>query len=293
VTEPSGESVQEDPYPPQGVDLSRPSVARVYDWYLGGTANWAIDRAFGEKVLGMFPLLRPIAIANRLFLQRVVRYLAMQGIRQFVDLGSGVPTVGHVHAIADEVSLDCRVVYVDYEPVAVAHSQVLLERHGDLTRHAAIQADLRDPDKLWASVADTGVIDLSQPIALLMIAVLHVAQPGPDGADVGPAAVARFRNLMAPGSYLAISHITDDGVAPELDQKLVDLKAMYDNGSSSNAIWRSQPEISALFGDFEMIEPGMTWISLWRPEETGRNAPVIKFSTPSHSVGYCGVARKP
>jgi hypothetical protein len=126
-----------------------------------------------------------------------------------------------------------------------------------------------------------------------MIAVLHVAQPGPDGTDVGPASVDRFRSLMAPGSYLAISHITDDGVAPELDQKLVDLKAMYDNSSSSDAIWRSQPEISALFGDFEMVEPGMTWISLWRPEETGPNAPVVKFSTPNQSVGYCGVGRKP
>ncbi|HEX7661890.1 MAG TPA: SAM-dependent methyltransferase [Pseudonocardiaceae bacterium] len=292
MTEIASEPNPKDPYPPQGVDLSRPSVARVYDWYLGGTANWAIDRAFGQQVLDRFPLLRPIAIANRLYLHRVVRYLAKRGIRQFLDIGSGVPTMGHVHAVADEITTDSHVVYVDYEPVAVAHSKILLEKNGDPSRHAAIQGDLRDPDKLWDRVAETGVIDVEQPLALLLIAVLHVAQPGPEGEDVGPASVARFRQLMVPGSYLAVSHITDDGVAPELDQKLIDLKRMYDSSSSSNGIWRSQAEIRELFGDFELIDPGMTWITEWHPEETGPNAPVIEFASPNESVGFCGVGRK-
>jgi hypothetical protein len=285
------ESAQ-DPFPPKGVDLERPSVARVYDWYLGGTTNWAIDREFGERVLAKFPLLREIAIANRLFLHRVVRHLVRLGIRQFVDIGSGVPTMGNTHQVADEVAPDSRVVYIDHEPVAVAHSQVLLEQHGDLKRHAAINADLRNPDRLWQRVVESGVIDLEEPIALLVIAVLHVQQPSPDGVDVGPRAIARYRELLTPGSYLAISHITDEGVPDDVASGLVDIKRMYDT-SSSPVIWRSQSEIRELFGDFELIAPGMAWTPDWHPEETGPNSPVIEFHRPNEAVIWAGVGRKP
>src|ERR1700704_6347651 len=197
-------------FPQAGVDLDRPSVARVYDWYLGGTANWAIDREFGKKILSTFPFARPVAISNRLFLHRLVRHLARMGVRQFVDIGAGVPTMGNTHQVADEVAPGSKVVYIDHEPVAVAHSQVLLEQNGDLARHAVINADLRDPDRLWQRVIETGVIDLGEPIAVLIIAVLHVQQPGLDGVDIGARAVARYRELLTSGSYLAISHITDD-----------------------------------------------------------------------------------
>jgi hypothetical protein len=282
---------EQDPFPPQGVDLDRPSVARVYDWYLGGTANWAIDREFGARVLETFPLLRPIAMANRLFLHRVVRHLVGKGIRQFVDIGSGVPTMGNTHQVADEVAPDSRVVYIDNEPVAVAHSQVLLEQHGDPQRHAAINADLRDAERLWERVMATGVIDPTQPVALLIIAVLHVQQPGPNGVDVGPAALAKYRELLIPGSYLAISHITNDGVPAPIGEKLVELKRMYDS-SSSPVIWRSQQEIRALLGDFELVEPGMTWTATWHPEETGPTSPAIEFATPEESVVFAGVGKK-
>jgi hypothetical protein len=282
----------EDLFPPEGVDLERPNVARVYDWYLGGTANWAIDREFGERVLATFPLLRPIAIANRLFLHRVVRHLVRLGVRQFVDIGSGVPTMGNTHQVADELAPDSRVVYIDHEPVAVAHSQVLLERHGDPKRHAAINADLRNPDRLWQRVIETGVINLEEPIALLVIAVLHVQQPGPDGIDVGPLAIARYRELLPSGSFLAISHITDEGVPEDLADKLVELKAMYDT-SSSPVIWRSQAEIRDLFGNFHLEPPGLVWTPDWRPEETGPNSPVIEFERPNEAVIWAGVGRKP
>lgn len=283
----------QDPVPPPGVDLQHPSVARVYDFYLEGTANWAIDREFGTRVLSSFPLLRPIAKANRLFLHRVVRHLVRHGVRQFVDIGSGVPTMGNTHQVADEVAPDdSRVVYVDHEPVAVAHSQVLLEQHGDPARHAAIQGDLREPDALWKKVAETKVVDLSKPVAVLMIAVLHVGQPGPDGRDVGPEAVARYRELLSSGSYLAISHITDEGVPEEVGEKLVELKAMYD-GRSSPVIWRKHAEIRELFGDFELVEPGMGWTTDWHPEETSPMSPVIRFATPNESVIWAGVGRKP
>lgn len=277
---------------PAGLDLDRPNVARVYDFYLGGTTNYAMDRQFGEQVLADFPMLRPIARANRLFLQRAVRHLSGLGITQFVDIGSGVPTMGSTHQVADEINKDSRVVYVDYEPVAVAHSRILLEQHGDPRRHAALQGDLREPGELWQQLAATGVVDLRKPVALLFIAVLHVQQPGPGGADVGPAVLARYRKLLAPGSYLAIFHITDDGVPPGYVEDLAELKHKYDT-SSSPVVWRSQAEIAALLGDFELVEPGMTWTTLWHPEASGPDSPVVTFATPEQSVIWVGVGRKP
>jgi len=289
---PSDEESAADAYPPQGVDLERPSVARVYDYLLGGEANWAIDRRFGQKGMEQLPLLRPIAMSNRLFLHRAVRYLARRGVRQFVDIGSGVPTMGNTHAVADEVAEGSRVVYIDHEPVAVAHSQVLLERDGDPERHAVLNADFRSPDRLWRQVVESEVLDLDEPVAVLLIAVLHVQQPGPDGADVSPQAVARYRELLPEGSYLALSHVTDDGVPEELGQELVELKRTYDNASSP-VIWRSQQEIRDLFGDFEMVEPGVTWTASWHPEETSPNSPRLRFATPEESVIQAGVGRKP
>jgi hypothetical protein len=282
-----------EPFPPQGVDLDRPSVARVYDWYLGGTANWAIDREFGKKVLSHFPVVRTMAIANRLFLHRVVRHLARLGVRQFVDIGAGVPTMGPTHQVADEVAPGSKVVYIDNEPVAVAHSQVLLEQHGDLTRHAAINGDLRDPDRLWQRVVETGVIDLGEPVALLMIAVLHFRQPGPNGVDVGPIAVARYRELLSSGSYLAISHLTDESVPEEFVAKAASTKQIYDETSSSTVVYRSHQDIGALFGDFELVEPGMCWTPSWHPEERTPNSPMIQFATPNEAGFWAGVGRKP
>ncbi|WP_236795142.1 SAM-dependent methyltransferase [Amycolatopsis sp. GM8] len=281
-----------DPFPPEGVDLDHPSVARVYDFLLGGSANWAIDRAFGEQVVNRFPLLKSVAIANRLYLHRAVRQLLRLGVRQFIDIGSGIPTMGNTHQIADEVAPDSKVVYIDNEPVAVAHSRYLLDKQGDPARHAVIHGDMRDPDGLWERVAETGVIDFDQPVAVLLVAVLHIQQPGRDGTDVGPQAVARYRELLKSGSYLVISHLTDEGVPPELDQKLVELKALYD-ASSNPVVWRKQGEIAALLGDFELLPPGMTWTPLWHPEESSPNSPALEFERPEESVIWVGVGRKP
>ena len=283
-----------------GVDLRRPSVARVYDYYLGGSANWAVDREFGDRVLASFPLLRDIAIANRLFLNRLVRHLSGLGIRQFLDVGAGVPTAGNTHQIADELAAsagrepDAHVVYVDNEPVAVAHSEIVLEKEGTTDRHGAIKGDLREPDELWRQAMATGLLDPDEPIALLLIAVLHVHQPGPDGVtDIGPESVARLRELLPSGSYIGMSHITDEDVPPEVGAQLVELKRMYDTSSSSNAIWRSHADIEAMFGDFVLVEPGWTWLTEWRPEETGPSVRSIAFPTPNHAVGWAGAARKP
>jgi hypothetical protein len=287
-----------DPVPPPGVDLQRPSVARVYDYLLGGNANWAIDREFGERVVEKVPLVKDMALANRLFLTRLVRYLTKQGVKQFLDVGAGVPTAGNTHQVADAVQReaghepDVRVVYVDNEPVAVAHAAMLLDSDGDPARHAVIEADLRDPDELWQKARETQLLNLDEPVALLLIAVLHVHQPGPDGNDIGAESVARFRDLLPRGSYLAISHMTGEGVPDDLVEKLLEIKSMYDESSSSDGIWRSRADIAALLDDFRLVEPGWTWTPEWHPEETGPTAPTVTFGTPSESVVWAGVGQK-
>jgi hypothetical protein len=290
--------VQADPVPPVGVDLNRPSVARVYDYYLGGTANWAIDREFADRVLDKFPLLRDVAIANRMFLNRAVRHLTRLGVKQFLDIGAGVPTAGNTHQVADEVVAesggdpDVRVVYVDNEPVAVAHAELLLDQQGDPARQAVIDGDLRDPQELWRRAMETELLDPDQPIAVMLIAVLHVQQPGPDGTDVGPRSVAALREMLPVGSYMAISHVTDEGVAPGVDDKLDEVKKMYDASSASNVIWRTRADIATLLGDFRLVEPGWAWTPEWHPEETGPTVRQIKFPTPNHAAIWSGVGQK-
>ncbi len=291
--------MSEEPPPPDGVDLTRPSVARIYDYVLGGTANWSIDREFGDLALQKVPLLREIALSNRMFLNRVVRYLSKRGIRQFLDIGAGVPTAGNTHEVADELALaqgrrpDSRVVYVDNEPVAVAHAEILLNEKGDSNRHAVIDADLREPDKLWNDALDTELIDVHQPLALLLIAILHVPQPGPDGTDVGPRSVARFRELLPPGSVIAISHVTDDGIPPESAAQLAELAQMYGATSSGSGIIRTRAEIASLLDGWPLLEPGWVWTPEWHPEETGPNVRTITLPTPSHAIVWAGVAEKP
>lgn len=284
---------QSDPGAPAGVDLTRPNAARIYDYLVGGTANWTIDREFAQGIIERIPLARDMALANRLYLNRVVRHLTRLGVRQFLDIGAGVPTAGNTHQIADEIAPDARVVYVDNEPIAIAHAEILLNREGDPDRHVMISADLREPDDLWREARGTGILDLDQPIALLMVAVLHFFHAGPDGREVGAESVARYRELLAPGSYLAISHLTDDGVPDEMVPHLAESKRVYASSVNNQLLFRSRPEIDALFGDFELLEPGMVWTPQWHPEETGPTAPTISLPTPEYSVIWAGVGQKP
>jgi hypothetical protein len=273
--------------------VNRPSVARIYDFFLGGTANWAIDRVFGQQALDQVPKIRDIAMANRQFLNRAVSLLCDLGVRQFLDIGAGVPTAGNTHQVADQIAPDSRVVYVDNEPIAIAHAEQLLDAEGDPGRHAAIDADLRNPEELWAKALDTGLLDPEQPIALLIIAVLHFAQPGADGNDVALRAVARYRELLPPGSYLAISHVTTDGIPERLQTSLKQLGEMYSDSGNSGA-YRTRDEISEFMGDFELIEPGMTWTPNWHPDQqTSAFAHQLEFDHPSESIVWAGVGRKP
>jgi hypothetical protein len=276
---------------PGDIDLHAPSIARVYDYFLGGTENWAVDREFGNALLRRFPLLGNVAQANRQFLNRVVQHLAQLGVRQFVDIGAGVPTMGSTHQAADSVDAGSHVVYLDNDPVAVGHSQALLYEHGDPQRHAALPGDLRDPDQLWEDVLNTGLIDTSKPIALLVIAVLHVQQSDEHGADIAAEVLARYRELLPSGSYLALSQVTTEGVPDGFASTLADIKAMYDERSSP-VIWRSQAEIRAFLGDFEPVDPGLTWTPLWHPEYPTPGAAEVSFEHPNESVIWAGVGRK-
>ncbi len=278
--------------------LARPSVARVYDYYLGGTTNWVVDRDFGDHVLDTFPQMRKVARANRLFLDRVVRFLTNRGIRQFLDVGAGVPGAGCTHRIADELAdyhgrvPDTRVVYVDNDPVAVAHAQLILDQEGDQDRHAVVHADLRNPADLWEQAVDTDLLDPDQPVALLLVALLHIEQPDASGIDVGPESVARLYEHLPAGSYVAVSHMTNDGVPDDVSDKLLDLRHLY-APTCISVNWRSHAKIEALLDDLDVVEPGWQWVTEWRPEETGPSAPAVSFPSPAHAAVWAGVGQKP
>jgi SAM-dependent methyltransferase len=234
-----------------GVDVERPSQARIYDYLLGGSLNFAVDREAAHQLIAMVPDVPLIAQANRAFLRRAVGFLVGAGIRQFLDIGSGVPTRGNVHELAQRYAPESRVVYVDIDPVAVAHSRYILA--GD-DRSTAIQEDARRPDRILEHVKVQGLLDLTQPIAILMVSVLHFIADSDDPAGI----VRRLRDAIAPGGYLALSHITSDG-RPDgtvQDARLADTFAGP----------RSRNEVERFFTGLELVEPGLVTVGQWRPE---------------------------
>ncbi|MFD1939198.1 SAM-dependent methyltransferase [Nonomuraea mangrovi] len=237
---------------PPGVDPTVPSSARVYDYLLGGKDHLAIDRAVAEALLAVAPDTRLVARANRIFLARAVRHLAEQGVRQFIDLGTGIPTSPSVHEVAREVNPACRVIYVDYDPVVRLHTQVLL---ADVPGVAGIQADLRRPKDILGDPHVTGLIDFDQPVGVLMVGVLHFVMDEENPAGI----VAAFRERMAPGSHLVISHTMAES-APEA---LAQLKMATAN-SPAQGRFRDHSQVARLFDGFELIGPGLVPVQDWR-----------------------------
>ncbi|MFI6867807.1 SAM-dependent methyltransferase [Nocardia sp. NPDC050406] len=260
---------------PEGIDLDRPSASRVYDYFVGGMHNFEIDRELARQIEAFTPNIAETMRANRDLLRRCVRFLVDQGITQFIDLGSGIPTVGNVHEVAQHRNPAARVVYVDIDPVAVAHSIAIL---ADNPTASVIQADVADPGTILADPVVSELIDFSQPVAVLLLGVLHFV---PDEAD--PAgAVARLLEKCVPGSYVAITHATADGQPEEV------LEGQKLSGRTSTEIsLRTKDEIAAYFGDWTLLEPGLVPLPLWRPENP---ADVGEF--PERSGAYGGVARK-
>ncbi|GAA4449872.1 SAM-dependent methyltransferase [Phytohabitans houttuyneae] len=240
---------------PYGVDLDRPNAARVYDYYLGGAHNFAIDRQMAAQALAGWPELPLIMRANRSFLRRAVRFLVSSGVRQFLDLGSGIPTVGNVHEVARAEDPACRVVYVDIDPVAVAHSRAILDGDPQVT---AVQADLRSPANVLDLAEKEGALDLDKPVAVLMVAVLHFVPDADDPAGV----IARYRQATAPGSAIAVCHATADGQGGRADEH----RALYARTPTPMTM-RSRAEVDRLLTGYDLVEPGLVYMAQWRPDE--------------------------
>ena len=241
---------------PGGIDTSTPNVARIYDYLLGGKDNFAADRAAAGRLIEAIPDVAAIARDNRSFVARVVRYVTTAGgIRQFLDLGSGLPTQANVHELAQAEASDARVIYVDNDPVVALHGQALLASGGQA---GMVLGDLRDPAAILRHPAVVRLLDLSLPVAVLCTSTLHFIadQAGPHTI------IAAYRDRMAPGSYLAITHGTCEGDPWGEGGKATDV---FRKASSQLHI-RPLPDVMQFFDGFDLVEPGLTWITEWRPD---------------------------
>jgi SAM-dependent methyltransferase len=261
---------------PETIDVERPSPARIYDYLLGGAHNFAVDRQVAEQMIAVHPEARQAVLANRAFLRRVTQYLVDAGVRQYLDIGSGIPTVGHVHEIVQPAVPDTRVIYVDIDPVAVAHSRDIL-RGNDLT--GVIEEDVRNPERILGSTAVSRLFDFDEPVAVLMMGLLHFVSDEDNPQDV----LERLTEPLSSGSYLAISHMTNDG-AQDMDPT-----QEISRRADIEMTIRTRRQVEALFAGFDLIEPGVVWVPEWHPE-----SPLdIYYDRPEMATSYGGVGRKP
>ncbi|MGV9770430.1 SAM-dependent methyltransferase [Streptosporangium sp. NPDC003464] len=240
---------------PPGVDPNVPSSARVYDYLLGGKDNLAVDRAVAGRLLAVAPDTRLVARANRDFLVRAVRLMAERGVRQFIDLGTGIPTSPSVHEVAGKVGPPASVVYVDHDPVVHLHTEVLLALDENV---ASVQADIRRPGAVLGDPRVAALIDFAQPVGVLMVGVLHFVTEAEDPAGI----VAAFRERMAAGSHLAFSHAMAES-SPEAVAQLTAATA----GSPAQPTFRSRERVLALLDGFELVEPGLVPVQDWRGDD--------------------------
>jgi S-adenosyl methyltransferase len=264
------------------VNTSVPNPARIYDYLLGGKDNYPADRDVADQVVAIAPIARDVVRDNRAFLRRAVNYLARQaGTRQFIDLGSGLPTQGNVHEIAQASAPAARVVYVDNDAMVVSHSRALLA--GDNT--LAIQADLREPDAVLGHPEVRELLDFHQPIALLLLGILHFIPDDEDPFGI----VARFRDGMPAGSYLALSHGTRDiPVRPDLSAaQMAEMGARIERlyqQTTASMVTRTRAQVERFFDGFDLVDPGLVEIQRWRPDRRDARLP---------GGFYGGVGRKP
>jgi SAM-dependent methyltransferase len=262
---------------PPGVDTSKASIARVYDYILGGKHNVPADRETARALIAVQPDVPEIARANREFLARAVRFVAAAGVRQFLDIGSGIPTQGNVHEIAQRAAPGSRVAYVDIDPVAVAHSRSILAGQPDA---GIVQADLRQPQAILASAEVRRLIDFGQPVGLLLGSVLHFLSDAEEPRRL----VGTFRDALAPGSYLVISHAISEGLSGE-DQSAI--AEAYQSRVETGGGLRSQAEVGHFFDGFQLVEPGLVLITEWRPDAPAAAGGPVNFWF------LAGVGRKP
>jgi hypothetical protein len=259
---------------PPSVDVTTPNAARMYDYMLGGSSNFAIDRETADTMLTQAGNTTAPARLNRSFLRRAVRFMADQGIDQFLDLGSGIPTVGNVHEIAQAANPAARVVYVDNEPVAVAHARQLL---ADNDGAVIVDADLRDPVAVLGHPETQRMLDFDRPLGVLLVAVFHFIADDDEPADI----VASYRAAAAAGGWLALSHFTADSRALGA-RRGVDVYRR----TSTPVVARSRSEVDALLHGMDLVDPGLVWIPRWRPD--GGDPPLARDED---SVIYAAVGR--
>ncbi|WP_037859111.1 SAM-dependent methyltransferase [Streptomyces sp. NRRL S-340] len=261
---------------PRSIDISVPSVARIYDYYLGGSHNFETDREAARRAMEFMPGLPKVMQANRAFMRRAVRFAVDEGITQFLDVGSGIPTFGNVHEVAQAARPGARVVYVDHDPVAVTHSQAVLADNDDAD---VVAADLRKPHEILASPQLQQLIDLNRPVALLLVAILHFVEDSDDPYT----AVAELRDALAPGSLLILTHASYEGIPlpPERSEGAVDVY----KGIRNPLIMRSREEIARFFEGYDMVEPGLVPMARWRPQTAPEDEDPYAFS------GFAGVGR--
>jgi SAM-dependent methyltransferase len=270
---------------PSRTDPKFVNVARVYDCLLGGKDNYAADRAAARRLAAAVPGVARSARANRAFLGRAVRYLAAQGITQYLDIGSGLPTRGNVHQAAHEVAPDARVVYADIDPVVVAHARALLADSAAVPspKVTAVEADLRYPRNLLTSREIRDHLDLDQPVGLLLVAVLHFLTDANRPHDI----IRCLAGRLAPGSYIVISHGTADHITPDAARAAA---AVYDHASAPG-VARTRKEIGRFFDGLDLVPPGITDAATWRPAPAAVPGPIGPPGRPV--VFYAGIGRVP
>lgn len=266
---------------PRGVDVTKPSIARVYDFMVGGKDNFAVDRLAAERALAIIPDAPEAGRAARAFLNRAVRYLAAEvGIRQFLDIGSGLPTETNVHQVAHDVDPAARVIYVDNDPMVLVHGRALLADNDNTT---VIEADIRAPEAILEHEAVRQYLDFTKPVGLLLLSILHHLHDKEEPARIA----ATLRDALPSGSHLAIIHFWDPaGEHPDISAKVHDAERVF-NETLGTGRWRQRAEIEAYFGDFEMVEPGLVPLAEWRADPVAMADQQVSYYT---MIG--GVARK-
>jgi hypothetical protein len=256
-------------------DTSVPHIARVYDYWLGGKDNFAADRELGERTLEAYPNLVFSVRANRAFLTRTIRFLAGEtGIRQFLDIGTGIPTANNTHEVAQRAAPDSRIVYVDNDPVVLSHARALL-KSSPQGACAYLDADLRDPDAILAAAADT--LDFGRPIAIMLIAVMHFIGDDAQASEI----ITRLTAACVPGSYLVISHVGGDIDA----EQQTEMVRRLNQSVAEKATMRDRAGVTRLFDGLELVTPGVVRVSDWRPDSD------LEAASPTGLWG--GVARQP
>jgi hypothetical protein len=260
---------------PSSIEMDKPNAARIYDYMLGGSHNFEVDRKFADDMMAATNSTPRSYRMNRSFLRRAVRFMVADGVDQFLDLGSGIPTVGNVHEIAQAVNPAVRVVYVDNEPVAVSHSRRMLADNPNAT---IVDADLRDPRAVLDDPETRRLLDFSRPIGLLMVAIFHFI---PDGDR--PAEIMRgYQEAIGGGGYLALSHFTGDEQAQVSAHRGIE----WYKQTANPLIMRDKAAVATLLDGVELVEPGLVWVQQWRPDSSEP-----ELSNASESAIYAAVGR--